>query len=93
MEPLREWLLQKADVDARIIERVCATLAEEECFKVSDLAVLQRLPRFAEILTPVTRQKIVDALARGDTADDPRSPLATADAAAPSQSQAGVTPA
>ena len=59
---LRVWLDKRAGLDRRILDKVMAVLAEEEVFDIADLCLLQGLPRFATILTAVTRAKIEGAL-------------------------------
>ena len=59
---LRHWLHSIAGLDASIIDKTVSILEKEEVFSVADLKVLQTLPRFAEALTAVTRQKICNAL-------------------------------
>ena len=59
---LRLWLLLSAGLDARIIDKTSEVLEKEEVFAIPDLAVLRALPRFEELLTAVTRQKIALAL-------------------------------
>ena len=67
---LRHWLTQC--LDHRIVDKTLESLAAEDVFTVGDLNVLRSLPRFTQLLTAVTRQKISDAL---DAHALPRKPL------------------
>lgn len=68
---LRLWLLQEAGLDERIVDKVLGTLVSEDVFDLHDLNMLRNLPRFAELFTALTREKISNAL---DNHSLPRSP-------------------
>jgi hypothetical protein len=61
---LRNWLLRRAGVHRRFVDRVMEQLEAEEVCTVADVGVLAGLPRFQECgFSAVTAAKILDALA------------------------------
>ena len=77
-DTMRHWLQHIVGLDSRIVERTASALEKEECFTVSDVVLLAKLPRFEEIFTAVTRTKLWAALRAPEDAT-PQLPVAPDD--------------
>ena len=62
LEPLREWLLHRAGINDRFINKTLATLLDAEVVEVPHLRVLRRKTGLDGLFRPATAGLIEDAL-------------------------------